>query len=126
MLQFLKKLFNGDKTSHEPLPDPDFSAIINQVKKREDAEDIQPGKKIHEFDYHLFSIRLDRDITKNYRITVFQGKERIYSFTVFAEKGEYQKLETAFHQVLDFLSGARSLKNLPNTNLLRGFYFGHK
>jgi hypothetical protein len=125
MHQFFKKLFKSDETSPLPPPDPQYSSIISQIKKRESSEDIQPGKKIHEIEYHLFSIRLDRDITKNYRITVFLGNERIYSFTVFAKKNGFDKLEEAYKQVIAFLKGERHIAQLPDSDLLKGFYFGH-
>ncbi|MEQ8523795.1 hypothetical protein [Gracilimonas sp.] len=126
MLQFIKKLFNGDQVPPELPPEPDFASIIKQIKKQEDTEELQPGKKIHEFEYHLFSIRLDRDITKNYRITVFQGNERIYSFTVFVEKKELEKLDKAYQHVISFLMGDQSISSLPDNDLIKGFYFGNR
>lgn len=125
MSTFLKKLFKRNQEPEPSVPEPNYTAIINQIKKREATHDIAPGKKIHEFDYALYTLRLDRDITKNYRITVFQGNERIYSFTVFTTKGEIDKLDGAYRKVIGFLNSEQLLKNLPDSDLLKGFYFGN-
>lgn len=125
MSTFLKKLFKRNQEPEPSVPEPNYTAIINQIKKRETTHDIAPGKKIHEFDYALYTLRLDRDITKNYRITVFRGNERIYSFTVFTTKGEIDKLDGAYRKVIGFLNSEQLLKNLPDSDLLKGFYFGN-
>lgn len=126
MINFLKKLFAGSDSPHkEPIPDPDYDTLLEAIIKKENSEDIQPGKRIHKFDYRLFSIRLDRDITKNYRITVFQGNERIYSFTVFAKKGDFTKLRQAYPLVINFLKSEQNITELPDSDLLKGFFFGH-
>lgn len=127
MFDFIKKLFkrkrNGEPKSS--FPEPDIPALISQIKKREDAGNISPGQKIHAFDHGPFTIRIDRDITKNHRITIWQGSERIYSFTVYASQGEYEKLEKAYEQVIQFLESDQSLSDLPSSDLLKGFYYGH-
>ena len=92
----------------------------------EEAREIEPGRKIHSFEYDYFEIRLDRDITKNYRITVFRGNERTYSFTVFAGKGEFEKLIEAYPCIISFLKSEQIISTLPDNDLLKGFYFGNK
>lgn len=125
MFNFLKKLFDRDSKSEKSIPDPDFTLLIANIRKRENAEEIAPGKKIHEFDYALYTLRLDRDIAKNYRITVFQGNERIYSFTVFDNQSNRDILEMAYRKVIQFLKSDQSIKNLPQSDILKGYYFGN-
>ncbi|WP_421775511.1 hypothetical protein [Gracilimonas sp.] len=125
MRNFLKNLFQRKKQPEVPVPEPNYAEIINKIKKAEETQDIQPGRKIHAFDYDLFELRLDRDITNQYRVTVFKGNERIYSFTVFAKKGEIEKLRSAYPHIVDFLKGEQKIATLPDSDLLKGFYFGH-
>ena len=121
MFNFLKTLFQTSALEEEPIPKPNIGSIIQKAGQVEEQSGLEPGRKIHEFDYRFFTLRLDRDITRNYRVTVSQGNERIYSFTI----SEDPALENALHQILDFLNGSRSLKELPNSETLKGFYFGH-
>lgn len=125
MRNFLRKLFHREKEPEVPVPEPNYVEIINKIKKAEETQEIQPGRKIYAFDYDLFELRLDRDITNQYRITVFKGNDRIYSFSVFVTKQEVQKLDEAYRIIISFLKGDRSLANLPDTDLLKGFYFGN-
>ena len=127
-MSIFRKLFGrwGSSETEEPAPDINIELQISHIEKKESEKDIEPGRKIHSFSYGLFEIRLDRDITKNYRITVFQGAERMYSFTVFAGKGEYEKLGKAYSLIQDFLKGDQSISNLPDSDLVKGFYFGNK
>ncbi|HBX64679.1 MAG TPA: hypothetical protein DEG32_00410, partial [Balneolaceae bacterium] len=96
-MSIFKKLFGGFGSSKEESPPPDFnlSGILDRISDKEATNVIEPGRKIHSFHYDLLEIRTDRDITGHYRVTVWQGKERLYSFTVFAKQGEYDKLERA-------------------------------
>jgi head-tail adaptor len=125
MLSFLKTLFQSNKKTEILVQDPDYAALIERIRKAEESQKIEPGKKIHAFEYDLFEIRLDRDITNNYRITVFQGNERIYSFTVFITKSEIEKLNEAYKCIIFFLKGDQSISSLPNNDILKGFYFGN-
>ncbi|MGN8224684.1 hypothetical protein [Gracilimonas sp. BCB1] len=125
MRNFLKNLFQQKKEPDIPVPEPNYAEIINKIKKAEESQDIQPGRKIYAFDYDLFELRLDRDITNQYRVTIFKGNDRIYSFTVFAKKGELEKLRNAYPHIIDFLKGEQKIATLPDSDLLKGFYFGH-
>jgi hypothetical protein len=125
MRNFLKSLFQREKEPEVPVPEPNYTEIINKIKKTEESLDIQPGRKIHAFDYGLFELRLDRDITNQYRITVFRGSDRVYSFTVFITKQEVQKLDTAYRDVISFLKVNPGIAHLPDNDLLKGFYFGN-
>lgn len=121
--QLLGKLRSSKK--EVPIPEIDLAAQLKRIKQKEAAGNIEPGRKIHSFSYEFFEIRLDRDITKNYRITVYRGNERVYSFTVFVNQAEDKKLEAAYLNILAFLKSDRNPASLPDTNLLKGFYFGH-
>lgn len=125
MFTFLKNLLKKDHESEITFPEPDYAAIVDQIKKRESTEEIAPGKKIHEVDYANFELRLDRDIANNYRVTVFLGSERNYSFTIFATKNEFEKLESAYRIIIDFLKGDQKITDLPDSELMKGFYFGN-
>ena len=88
-------------------------------------KDIPPGKKIYDFQYGELQVRIDRDITHNGRICIFQGKERVYSFTVFAKEGEYDILKKALETTVEFLKSDQSIKKLPDNEVLKGFYHHH-
>lgn len=124
MITFFKKLFEKNSTLKKPIPDPDFPAIINEIKEKESSVEIIPGKKIHEFKYNLFTLRLDQDVTENCRITVNRGNERVYSFTVFASPRAYKKIEQAYRDVIDFLKSERNISELPDSDQIKGFYYG--
>lgn len=125
MRNFLRNLFQREKEPDIPVPEPNYTEIINKIRKTEESQDIQPGRKIHTLDYDLFELRLDRDITNQYRITVFRGSERVYSFTVFVTKQELQKLDKAYRDIISFLKENPSIAHLPDNDLLKGFYFGN-
>ncbi|WP_428235297.1 hypothetical protein [Gracilimonas sp.] len=125
MRNFLRNLFQREKEPDIPVPEPNYTEIINKIRKKEESQDIQPGRKIHTLDYDLFELRLDRDITNQYRITVFRGGERVYSFTVFVTKQELQKLDKAYRDIISFLKENPSVAHLPDNDLLKGFYFGN-
>lgn len=78
---------------------------------------------LYTYDPHYqLQIRFDRDITQNGRISVFSGNKKLYSFTVFAKKGEYDILKSAFHSVNEFLKSDRSIHNLPDNERIKGFF----
>ncbi|MTI87898.1 MAG: hypothetical protein FH748_08020 [Balneolaceae bacterium] len=124
-MSFFKRLFWGSGKNQEPAPKTDIPKIITQIETKEQARDIPLGRKIHDFDYGMLSVRLDRDITKSYRITVWQGKERLYSFTVQTNQGNYKQLQQAYNIIINFLNGDQNLSHLPDNDLVKGFYYGH-
>lgn len=101
-------------------PPPDLNAVLWKIKQKEADSKIEPGRKIYAFEYGLLEIRFDRDITLNGRICIFSGKERLFTFTVFAKQGDYDILKQAFVAVIEFLESDRSIKNLPDNNILKG------
>ena len=60
-----------------------------------------------------------------YRVTVNEGKERRYSFTVVCEPGDYDTLRSSYEEITAFLDGDRRLANLPRHDRLKGHYYGH-
>lgn len=122
MLELFKKLFTKEDQPREPV---DVQRIIRQIKEAEEKKDIPLGKRIHSFSYVDFQLNLDRDITEHYRITVYQGQERIYSFTIFAKERNYDILEQAYSQIITFMEGDRNIGSLPDDEILKGFFYGH-
>lgn len=107
--------------AEEPKPAPvDLNSVLQQIKQKEAESDVEPGRKIHSFEYGFLEIRFDRDITLNGRICIFSGKERLFTFTVFAKQGDYDILEKAFLAVIEFLDSDRSIKKLPDNEILKG------
>jgi len=101
-------------------PPVDLNSVLQQIKHKESESKIDPGRKIHVFEYGFLEVRFDRDVTLNGRICILNGKERLFTFIVFAKQGDYDILEQAFVAVIDFLDGNRSIKTLPNNNILKG------
>lgn len=124
MFDRFKNLFTSPS---EPEQETDVPAIIDQIKAREGeaGSDIPLGKRIHSFHHRNYLVALDRDISKNYRVTVYQGRERIYSFTLFANQGNYDILEQAYGRIIGFLDSEQKLSNLPDNEILKGFFYGH-
>ncbi|MDR9418679.1 hypothetical protein [Gracilimonas sp.] len=74
MFDFIKNLFQRKRNGkpESSFPDLDISSLISRIKRKESESDISPGYAICTFDHGIFTIRLDRDITNNHRITVWQ------------------------------------------------------
>lgn len=119
---FFSNLFSKKEKAAVELPDVDIKTIVSTIEQREKDGQIPLGKKIYDFQYGELNVRFDRDITHNWRICIFHGKERLYSFTIFAKEGEYEMLKNALKSIVEFLEGDQSIKNLPNNEILKGFY----
>lgn len=122
---FFSKLFSTNHQSKQIVPEFDLERILSNIEEREKTKDIPLGKKIYDFEYGELQVRFDRDITHNGRICIFRGKERLYSFTVFAKEGQYDILKDALQSAIDFLKSDQSIKNLPDNEVLKGFYHHH-
>ncbi|NBC02964.1 MAG: hypothetical protein GVY20_04575 [Bacteroidetes bacterium] len=122
---FFSNLFSNNHPSKQPAPEIDLDRILANIEEKEKQKEIPLGKKIYDFHYGELLIRFDRDITQKGRICIYQGKERLYSFTVFAKEGEYDILKDALKSAVEFLQSDRSIKNLPDNDLLKGFYHTH-
>lgn len=119
---FFKKLISAEQ---EPQETVDISQIIRQIKDREAKQEIPLGRRIYVFSYDDLQLSLDRDITENYRVTVTRGRERIYSFSIFANRGEYEILEEGYNQIIEYLDSDRKVSSLPENENIKGFFYGH-
>jgi len=120
------KIFqNLFSTGNQKEQETDIPTIIEQIRKREEKNDIALGRRIHSFHHKEYQLALDRDISENYRVTVYLGKERIYSFTLFANQGNYDILEQAYIRIIDFLDGEQKLSGLPDNEIIKGFFYGY-
>lgn len=121
---FFSNLFNK-KNQPVKTPKVDVEKIVSEIRQKEINSKVPLGKKIHSFEYGELEIRFDRDITHNGRFCVFNGSERIYSFTVFAKEGETDILKDALETIIEFLNGDRNIKDLPDSESFKGFYYGN-
>jgi hypothetical protein len=126
-MSIIKQLLGWVRTSkkEEPIPDINLTAQLEHIEKKEAANEIESGRKIHSFHYGMLEIKTDRDITEQYRIIVWQGKEWLFSFSIFSEQGEYEKLGKGFSEISDFLKGDQKISSLPDNDLLKGLFYGH-
>lgn len=122
MFKFLKDLFPQPEETKEQ---PDIPRLVQCIREKENESDIPLGRRIHSFHYKYLDFYLDREITRHYRVTVYRGRERKYSFTVFAKQGNYDILEQAFERIIDFIDGDQNLSDLPDDDVLKGFFYGH-
>lgn len=124
-MKFFSKFFSGGKQDKNQRPEVDVDEIVSIIRKKEETRKISTGKKICSFDFGSLQVRFDRDMTHNGRICIFEGEEKLFSFTVFAKEGEYDILKDAFESVTLFLNGDQSIKNIPDNEVLKGFYHQH-
>lgn len=124
MIRYLKNIFLQKDKPGETGPEVDIPGIIAQIRQAEQKE-VPLGRRIHRLDHGPWEIRLDRDITENYRITVFSGRERVYSFSVFAGEGNYEALEKAYESVVEFLESDRKIASLPDNERMKGYFYGN-
>lgn len=122
---FFSNLFSKRDKRIIQQPETDLQNEVSKIKRAEESGKVPLGKKIHSFEYRELEIRFDRDITHNGRICIFEGEEKLFSFTVFGKEGEYDILRDAFESVIAFLESDRSIKNLPDSQVLKGFYHQH-
>jgi hypothetical protein len=80
----------------------------------------EPGKCIHVFVYDELTLRVDRDILRMMRITAFQDEDRRYSFSIRCPMSE---LVHALDDMFAFLASDRHIRNLPDSERLKGHYF---
>lgn len=124
-MRFFSNLFSKKEKQTKPKPEINLAKELSKIEEVEKAGDVPLGKKIHSFEYGMLEVRFDRDITHNGRICIFEGEDKLFSFTVFGKEGEYDILKNAFESVVTFLGTDRSIKNLPENQFLKGFYHQH-
>ena len=105
-------------------PPVDLGKEIESIRNSESDTDIGLGRKIHGFPFHEFELCVDRDITGMYRLVVYQGTERKYSFSIRCKHRDYTALRSGFEEIVKFLEGNRRIADLPKQENLKGFYFG--
>jgi len=101
-----------------------LDAEIEAIEEREASHEIGLGKRIHEFRFLELDLRLDRDVLGRYRVTVNQGTERRYSFTILCSPGDYDALRSGYEAITVFLDGDRNPADLPQTDWLKGHFYG--
>lgn len=119
---FFKKLISTEQRSEEI---PDINEIIRQIESRESEQEIPLGRRIHTFSYKGLQLFLDQDITENYRVTIYSGRERIYSFSIYVNRGEYESLKDGYKQIIEYLDSERKVSELPENENIKGFFYGH-
>ena len=127
MKKFIKKIKTSPrvkKQAGENWPPLNIEAQIAIIKSIEAEQDIGLGKRIHQFSFREFELRLDRDVTGTYRLIANEGNERKYSFSIRCTRGNYQALMTSFQEIIAYLSGDRRIADLPSHELLKGHYYG--
>jgi hypothetical protein len=120
----LRNRFSRRTTPATEGPLLDTGAEIEVIKRIEAAQDPGLGRVIHHFPYLEFDLWLDRDITGTYRVVVYQGKKRRYSFSIQCGHKDYEALRNGFEEIICFLGGNRRIVDLPKNKHLKGHYFG--
>ncbi len=121
---FLRTKKKSSKSEQIDWPVVDLDKQIEAIKLVESEGDVELGKRIHQFDFHEFELRLDRDVTGTYRICANQGAERRFSFTIKTSHRDYDGLRGALDMITEFLSGERRIAHLPNNEIVKGHFFG--
>ena len=120
----LRNIFSKPIQSQPDWPPFDISAQIARIKTIESEKKIDLGQRINCFSYKHFELNLDCDITGFYRIVVYEGRDRRFSFSIRCKQGDYEAFLSSLKEIVEFLDGDRRIKNLPKHDLLKGYYFG--
>ena len=120
----LKKRPSPSRKTRGDRPSVNIDAHIAIIKRHEAEHGSELGRLIHGFEYGDFTLRLDRDVTGMYRVVVYLGQDRWYSFSIRCDHRDYEALHSAYDDIIAFLSGDRRLAELPNSEGLKGHYFG--
>ena len=114
--------YSGDGAPPEPAVNLDDE--LSRIERAEKERVIPTGRLIHQFNFEGLDLRLDRDMTGTYRVTVNEGGHRVYSFDVRCAHQDYPALRDGYGAIIRFLSGPRSLRELPSGEMLKGRYYG--
>ena len=128
MSDFFKRLrdhFSSSNGQHLPKPSVNLAAEIEAIRHVESTATPDLGKRIHSFRHQGLELRLDRDVLGMYRVTVNEGKERRYSFTIVCPPGDYDALHAGYEEITEFLDSDRHLAKLPRHDRVKGHYYGH-
>jgi hypothetical protein len=124
LLARLRRRLLHTKNGKSALPAFDLDTELTLIEQAEAGRVIPTGRLIHQFAYQGLDLRLDRDMTGMYRITVNEGGHRLYSFTVVCPHEDYRTLRSGYDEIIRFLSGTRAISELPNHEHVRGHYYG--
>jgi len=125
MANWLKKIFKERVPEPIDWPEVDLEVQIKAIEKSETEHEQGLGVLIHAFEFHEYELRLDRDITGMYRVVAMEGRERRYSFSLRCAHRDYEGLYSILDEITVYLSGERRIAGLPNSELLKGHYYGH-
>lgn len=120
----LRKHYSSQNGQAVPRPTLDLEAQIEAIRQVETSHHIDLGKQIHCFKHRGLALRLDRDVLGMYRVTVNEGKDRRYSFTILCPQGDYVALHAGYEEITDFLDGERRLTDLPRHERVKGHFYG--
>jgi hypothetical protein len=122
--RFRKRLVPSN--GHHPQePSIDLSSEVDAVRRAESEQEIGLGRSIHSFVYEGLELRLDRDVMGQYRVTVNEGRERRYSFTLHSAPHDYKALQASYEDIIAFLNGTRRIGTLPDDERLKGHFYVH-
>jgi hypothetical protein len=127
MIKFFRRVKNAipKKNVQEPeWPPFDVNKQIEKIRQVESNQEIPLGQRIISIQYNYFELSLDREITGTYRLIVYEGNDRRFSFSIRCNYKEYEVLLKSFKEIIQFLDGDRRIKHLPNNEYLKGHYFG--
>ena len=121
-----KKIFELFKTDNQPpaRESIDTKRIVQQIRNNEE-EDRPSGRKIYSFDFKNYHINLDREITGQYRISVFLGNHKVYGFLITEEDIPDQQFVEIWDQIIRFLDENPSPKKMPDSEELTAHFFGN-
>lgn len=127
MNDFFKRLrdhFSSSNGQDVQRPSVNLTAEIEAIQRAEAAQELDLGKQIHSFRHQGLELRLDRDVLGMYRVTVNEGRDRRYSFTIVCAPGDYAALHAGYEEITRFLDSDRRLTKLPRHDRLKGHYYG--
>ena len=123
--QRLRDHYSTSNGQYIERPSINLTAEIDAIRRVETTAKPDLGKRIHSFRHQGLELRLDRDMLGMYRVTVNEGKERRYSFTIVCPPGDYDALRVGYEEITQFLDSDRHLAKLPRHDRVKGHYYGH-
>ena len=121
---FFKNLFNSPSREKYLTPPPDTESLVTLIADIELKQKPEPGRKIHTFEYMDAELILDVEITEQYRLSVYIGREKKYGFIIKCNPGNYEVLKCGLEDALKFLNSTRKVSELPDNEHIKGYLFG--
>lgn len=91
------------------------------MRLAESEGQLESGKALHVVEYDDLVLRIDRDVIGMIRITASQGEDRRFSFSLRCRSEDW---EPALESVFQFLASERALRDLPDSPLVKGHFYG--